>query len=40
MEYLEEVIEKSWETMRILDARNEKQEKFERLEREKQRRIE
>jgi hypothetical protein len=36
MKYLEEVLEKSWETIRIWGARNKKGEGLEKLEKEKE----
>jgi hypothetical protein len=34
MKYLEEVLEKSWKTVRILEARKKEEERLEKLEEE------
>jgi hypothetical protein len=39
MKNLEEVLEKSWETVRILEAINKEEEGLERLEKEKNKRV-
>jgi hypothetical protein len=40
MKYLEEVLEKSWETVRILEARQKEEDRLERLENERLERVE
>jgi hypothetical protein len=40
MKYLQEVLEKSWETVRILETRKKEEERLEKLEEERFERIE
>jgi hypothetical protein len=40
MKYLEEILEKSWETVRILEASNKEEERLEKLEEERLEKLE